>query len=119
MPKQVKEPLSILEILQDHLNQLPKESMGFLAILVATNELLPSGLSEILLSMIVTRYAFELGPVHEAFATAMILSDNTTLNGVSLLQQNQALVSACRANKAALAALDFILHLPSLLEDAG
>ncbi|MBU0816114.1 MAG: hypothetical protein KKE80_13035 [Gammaproteobacteria bacterium] len=117
-PKQVKAPLPILKLLQDRLDQLPKESMGFLAILLATNQLLPSGLSETILNMIVTRYSFELGPVHEAFATAMILSGNATPVGVFLQQQNQALIAACHANKAALAALEFILHLPCLLVDA-
>ena len=104
----------VLQALQDRLDQLPKEALGFVAALATAKVLVPSPLSETLLSMISAQHRVEIGPVHEALVTVIILRDSKSDEVIAVRERNKVLIIACGASKAANAALHFFVALPGL-----
>ena len=106
---------SVLQALQDRLDQLPKAAWSFVAALAAAKGLVPSPLSETLLSMVSVQHGVEIGPVHEALVSVIVLHDSENPEDITLRDRNKALIVACGAGKAAYAAIKFFVALPGLL----
>lgn len=106
----------LLQALQTRIDQLPKESLNFVAALMAARDLIPTPLSGLIFGMVAVRNGIEIGPAHQALASAVALRGGNSPPVVAKREEKLALIFACGLTKAADAALKFVMDLPNLLE---
>jgi hypothetical protein len=106
----------VLMALQTRVDQIPKESLNFVAALMAARDLIPVPMSDLIFGMIAVRNGIEIGPVHHALASAVALWGGDTQPAVSKRNEKLALIAACGMCRAADGALKFVIELPSLME---
>lgn len=106
----------LLRALQLRVDQLPKESLNFVAALMAARDLIPVPLSGLIFGMVAVRNGIAMGPVHLALASAVALRGGNSPPIVAKREEKLALIFACGLTKAADAALKFVMELPNLLD---
>lgn len=106
----------LLRSLQSRVDQLPKESLNFVAALMSLKNFIAPPLSDLIFGMIHIRNGIVIEPIHQALATMVALRGNNSPEVVAVRNEKMALIYACGANKAADTALEFLFELPTLLD---
>jgi hypothetical protein len=106
----------LLHELQNRIDALPKESLNFVAALMSEKVIATPPLSDLIFGMIYIRNGISIEPIHEALTTMVHLRNSHKSCELEVREEKIALISSCGVEKAATAALQFILELPTLLE---
>ncbi|MBU0589031.1 MAG: hypothetical protein KJ852_09895 [Gammaproteobacteria bacterium] len=105
----------LMKSLQKCIDELPKESLNFVAAVVASKCLITPPLSDLIFGMIYIRNGINIEPVHAALATVMTHRSSQDSRLLDLRDEKLAFIRACGSLKAAETALQFIYDLPKLV----
>ena len=104
----------IFRELQDRIDQLPKEALAYVAVLMGVKDLVPAPLSELVFGMVYVRNAILIGPMHVALAGAVRLRNQHTEAAASMRCARLALIAACQGSATCMIALEFVANLRTL-----
>jgi hypothetical protein len=106
----------LLHELQTRIDALPKESLNFVAALMSEEVIATPPLSDLIFGMIYIRNGISIEPIHEALTSMVNLRNCSSACELEVRQEKIALISSCGVEKAASAALQFVVELPTLLQ---
>lgn len=104
----------VMRSLQLGIDELPKETLNFVAAVVASQCLVTPPLSDLIFGMIFIRNGINIEPMHAALATIMTHRASKDPKLVALRDEKLAFIRACGTLAAAEKALQFIYDLPKL-----
>jgi hypothetical protein len=111
-----KDAHPILRELQSRIDAMPKESLNFVAAMMADGVITTPPLSDLIFGMIYIRNGISIEPIHQALTTVVALRNQHGLEQAKLRDDKLAFVFACGGRKAADGALQFVVELQTLLE---
>lgn len=106
----------LLHELQNRIDALPKECLNFVAALMSEEVIATPPLSDLIFGMIFIRNGISIEPIHEALTTMVNLRNSHKSCELEVRKEKIALINSCGVEKAASAALQFVLDLPTLLQ---